>query len=95
MTKNTLKKTALVAGLVLTPAVIGRYGAPLAELLRADVIIGFGMVATLVALITLEYGRRLAVPARALAALPTVNTANPGATVVAFPARAEDDRAAA
>ena len=93
MTKNTLVKTALVAGLVLTPAVIGRYGAPLAELLRADVLIGFGMVATLVALITLEYGRRKATPARAFTTVPT-GAAN-GTTVVAFPARNGEDRAAA
>lgn len=95
MNKNTLTKTALVAGLVLTPAVIGRYGAPLAELLRADVLIGFGMVATLVALITLEYGRRTAAPARGLIALPDTGAAAPGATLVAFPARKPEDRAAA
>lgn len=95
MTKNTLVKTALVAGLVLTPAVIGRYGAPLAELLRADVLIGFGMVATLVALITLEYGRRKVTPARAFATVPNVRGAATGATVVAFPTRNDEDRAAA
>ena len=92
MTKNTLTKTALVAALVLTPAVIGRYGAPLAELLRADVLIGFGMVATLVALITLEYGRRTTVRARALAALPT---GAPEAKILAFPARKAAERMAA
>ncbi|MBE2216235.1 MAG: hypothetical protein IAE82_20345 [Opitutaceae bacterium] len=95
MTKNTLKKAALVAGLVLTPAVIGRYGAPLAELLRADVLIGFGMVATLVALITLEYGRRTTAATRALNTLRLMRTANAEATLVAFPARAREDRAAA
>lgn len=95
MTKNTLIKTALVAGVVLTPAVIGRYGAPVAELLRAEVLIGFGTVATLVALITLEYGRRTAAPARAPKALPTVNAATGEAAVVAFPARNREDRAAA
>ena len=95
MTKNTLTKTALVAGLVLTPAVIGRYGAPLAELLRADVLIGFGTVATLVALITLEYGRRTAVRARALTAMPAHAGATAEAKVLAFPARNGEDRAAA
>lgn len=95
MTKNTFIKAALVAGLVLTPAVIGRYGAPLAELLRADVLIGFGMVATLVALITLEYGRRSTVATRALNALRLTRTANAEAKLVAFPARTNDDRAAA
>jgi len=95
MTKNTLIKTALVAGLVVTPAVIGRYGAFLAELLRADVLIGFGTVATLVALITLEYGRRTTAATRALTTLRLVRGANSGATVVAFPARASDERAAA
>jgi hypothetical protein len=95
MTKNTLTKTALVAGLVLTPAVIGRYGAPFAELLRADVLIGFGMVATLVALITLEYGRRTTVATRALNSLRLARNANTEAKILAFPVRAKEERAAA
>jgi protein-S-isoprenylcysteine O-methyltransferase Ste14 len=95
MTKNTLIKTALVAGLVLTPAVIGRYGAPFADLLRADVLIGFGMVATLVALITLEYGRRTTVATRALNSLRLARAGKANATILAFPTPAKDERAAA
>lgn len=48
---------ALVLAAV-APVVIGRYGAELAGYLRADVLLGFGIVATLVALITLDYGRK-------------------------------------
>jgi len=97
MNKNTLTKTALVAGLVLTPAVIVRYGAPLAELARADVLVGFAMVATLVALITLEYGRRPTRVARIVADRPLSNTKMTATALVEFPTktRPAEERAAA
>lgn len=93
MKKNTLTKAGLVAALVLTPAVIGRYGEPLAEFLRPEVLLGFGVVATLVALITTEYRRRTPPRAFITRTAPSVPVAT--AKVVAFPARAEDERAAA
>lgn len=64
---NSLTKfvsVLVLAAAVVTPVVLGRYGDVLATLLRADVLLGFGFVATLVALITLEYGRRVVRAAR-------------------------------
>jgi hypothetical protein len=56
-----MKTNRLLVGLAalifagLTFGVIGRYGDALAGFLRPDVLIGFGAIATLVALITLEF----------------------------------------
>jgi hypothetical protein len=56
-TKVILTGAVALAIAAVTPAVIGRYGDEVAGLLRIDVLTGIGFVATLVALITLEYGR--------------------------------------
>ena len=45
----------LASAAAVAPVVIGRFGDTLAGFLRADALLGFGVVATLVALITLEY----------------------------------------
>jgi hypothetical protein len=55
-TKVILTGTLALAAAV-APVVIGRYGDEFAGFLRVDVLAGIGVVATLVALITLEYSR--------------------------------------
>jgi hypothetical protein len=55
MTKNTTIAGVVALALGLTLAVIGRYAGYGAELLRPEVVLGFGVVATLIALIALEY----------------------------------------
>ena len=54
-TKRLLSGVLVLAVAGLTSVVIGRYGDAFAGFLRPDVLIGFGVIATLVALITLEY----------------------------------------
>ena len=81
----------------VTPVVIGRYGGEIAGLVRLDVLTGIGFVATLVALITLEYGRGAARAARqpvALRSLDDVVAAEPAANLVPL-AKNKDTRAAA
>ena len=55
MTKKAYIPGAVALVFGLTLAVIGRYAGYGAELLRPEVLLGFGVVATLIALITLEY----------------------------------------
>ena len=71
-TKVILTGGLALAAAAVAPAVIGRNGGELADLLRIDVLLGLGVVATLVALITLEYGRGAARAARQPVALRTV-----------------------
>jgi hypothetical protein len=53
---NRLVLGSVLASLAaVAPVVIGRFGDTFAGFLRADALLGFGVVATLVALITLEY----------------------------------------
>jgi hypothetical protein len=68
-TKVILTGAVALATAAVTPVVIGRYGGEIADLLRVDVLAGIGVVATLVALITTEYGRGAARAARQPAAL--------------------------
>lgn len=57
MNTKVILTGTLALGAAVAPVVIGRYGGEIAEHLRVDVLLGIGVVATLVALITLEYGR--------------------------------------
>jgi hypothetical protein len=68
-TKVILTGALALAAAAVAPVVIGRYGDELAGLLRIDVLAGIAVVATLVALITLEYGRGTARAARQPVAL--------------------------
>lgn len=55
MKTNTMfKALAALAGIAVTPVVIGRFGGDPAGFLRAEVLAGFGVAATLVALNLLE-----------------------------------------
>jgi len=87
----------VLAASAVAPVVIGRHGGVFADLLRVEVLFGLGIVATLVALITLEYGRGANRTALQPATLRLVNSEvaqTVGATVVALP-KDEETRAAA
>lgn len=86
---------ALALGLVTTPMVIGRFGGAAGELPGLDVLLGYGVVATLVAFITMEYrvrARRVLATRRTQARL-LANANSQEAKVVVLPVH--DDRAAA
>ncbi len=96
-TKVILTGVLALASAAVAPVVIGRYGGEFAGLLRIDVLAGIGVVATLVALITLEYGRGAARAVRqpvALRALREVGLPAKAAKVAAL-ALENDTRAAA
>jgi len=97
MNTRVILTTALaLAVAAVTPVVIGRYGDELAGFLQADVLLGFGSVATLVALITLEYGRKAprTVPQSVvLRAVGDDDVIVPSTKIVALPK--DDKRAAA
>ncbi len=95
-TRKVIAGVLALAAATVTPMVIGRYGDELAGFLRADALLGFGVVATLVALITLEYGRKAARAVRQPVVLRAVHDANvrrQEAQVVAL--SKDEDRAAA
>ena len=95
-TRVVLTSVLALAAAAVAPMVIGRYGDELAGVLRADVLLGFGVVATLVALITLEYGRKATRTVRQSAMLRTVSDTDvivPHTKIVALPK--DDTRAAA
>jgi hypothetical protein len=90
-TKVILTRAAAIAVAAVTPVVIGRFGGEIAGFLRADVLLGAGVVATLVALITKEYVR-IPRPARrpvVLRTLGEVVPAVPATNVVAL--RTDDE----
>jgi hypothetical protein len=95
-TRVVLTSVLALAAAAVAPAVIGRYGDELAGFLRADALLGFGVVATLVALITMEYGRKATRTVRQSVALCTVSDADvlvPATKIVTLPK--DDNRAAA
>jgi hypothetical protein len=53
-TNRLLKATAAFVGIVVAPVVLGRFGGDIAEFLHAEVLMGFAVAATLVALNILE-----------------------------------------
>jgi hypothetical protein len=96
---TTVNRTDVVAfaASVVTPVVIARYGGEIADFLRIDVLMGIGIVATLVALITKEYVRRAPRAARqpvALRAVGDVIVRTEAAELAVLP-NDEDTRAAA
>ena len=96
-TKAILPGILALAAVAVTPVVIGRFGGEVADPLRIDVLLGVGVVATLVALITLEYGRGAKRAARqpvALHSLRDVVVPVGPVKITALP-KDEDTRAAA
>jgi hypothetical protein len=93
-----LKGFFALAAVGLASAVLGRYGDLFGPFLRADVLLGFAVVATLVALNTLEsrQAARQEIGNRALAArFRRLHAEAPTAEVVTLWQPAESDRKAA
>jgi hypothetical protein len=96
-TKVILTGVLAFAAAAVTSVVIGRYGDEFAGFLRIDVLTGFAFVATLVALITLEYGRGAGRAARQPVALRSVSggVVPTGAAKIVALSESNDTRAAA
>jgi hypothetical protein len=92
-TNRLLNGVFALAAVGLTSAVIGRYGDAFASLLRTEVLFGFAVVATLVALIILESRAGASRHAAVTGRIQRSRSAAAPATIVPM-WQAEDRRAA-
>lgn len=95
MNTRVVLASVLASVAAVAPAVIGRFGDTFAAFLRADALLGFGVVATLVALITLEYRISTRSAIRRPAVLHAVSDDVQPAVTKLVATRSDDTRAAA